>query len=133
MEDDAQIDSGGRIVPRADGVGGYCACSHRHHVIVERRYPWRWWQYLRWKFPGGVVVVVDAAASIVILFTRIIFILTNALSLSLSLYSVLQEVMSDEHGVDPTGTYHGTTEIEYCICTNVPLFCVSSLLALNAF
>ena len=81
------------------------------------------------------MVVVDAAASIVILFTRIIFILTNALSLSLSLslYSVLQEVMSDEHGVDPTGTYHGTTEIEYCICTNVPLFCVSSLLALNAF
>ena len=81
---------------------------------------------------GGVAaVVVDAAASIVILFARIIFILTNALSRSL--YSVLQEVMSDEHGVDPTGTYHGTTEIEYCICTNVPLFCVSSLLALNAF
>jgi len=59
--------------------------------------------------------------------------LSLSLSLSLSLYSVLQEVMSDEHGVDPTGTYHGTTEIEYCICTNVPLFCVSSLLALNAF
>ena len=84
MEDDAQIDSGGRIVPRADGVGGYCACGHRHHVIVERRYPWRWWQYLRWKFVG--VVVVDAAASIVIVRSYNIHSHHPMLSLSLSLF-----------------------------------------------
>lgn len=81
---------------------------------------------------GGVVVVVDAAASIVIVRSYNIHSHHHPM-LSLYIYSVLQEVMSDEHGVDPTGTYHGTTEIEYCICTNVLLFCASSLLALNAF